>query len=182
MDETYRPFFFYGTSQPDSRGFGSTIAKSVTEHAPAHLADATLYIGPSYPLGIHERGGTGITGTICLLEERLFDQLLADIDDQEGYNGEGRSDNLYVREVAWVDVDPCDTWTGECRVRAYVYMASDETMEDEGAEFVRSPSGDWHNHSDEWEDTAEEREAEEAAEEAAEAEAEAADDEDEDDR
>ncbi|MBD3689251.1 gamma-glutamylcyclotransferase [Nanchangia anserum] len=151
MDTTYRPFFFYGTSQPDSRGFGSTLASAVSEHAPATLPDATLYIGSSYPLCVRDHAGTGVAGTICLLDERQFDRLVREIDEQEGYIGEGRSDNLYVREVAWVDVAPCETWSGQDRVRAYVYFAAEETMEDAGGDFTRSPSGNWANHAEEWE-------------------------------
>lgn len=159
MDTKYRPFFFYGTSQPDSRGFGSTLAAAVSEHAPALLPEATLYIGPSYPLCVRDHKGTGVKGTICLLDERQFDRLVREIDEQEGYLGEGRSDNLYVRQAAWVDVVPGDNWTGRTHVRAYVYLAAEETMEEALGEFVRSPSGDWSNHAQEWEAAQAERES-----------------------
>ena len=155
MDTTYRPFFFYGTSQPDSRGFGSTLSGAVSEHAPATLPEATLLIGPAFPLAVRDRAGTGIHGTICLIDEAHFDRLISEIDDQEGYAGEGRSDNLYVREVAYVDVTPAPTWTDKERVRAYVYMASPETAANAAEEgFIASRSGDWRNHAQEWDQEA----------------------------
>lgn len=152
MDTKYRPFFFYGTSQPGSRGFGSTLAHSVSEQAPATLSDAALYIGPSYPVLVRRRGAGIVHGTVCLLDERQFATLVDEIDAQEGYLGEGRSDNLYVRQTVWVDVAPSETWTGAERVRAYVYVGSDETCEDGLEGFRLSPTGDWSHHADEWEE------------------------------
>lgn len=151
MDTKYRPFFFYGTSRPDSRGFGSTLASAISECAPAFLPETTMLIGPSYPLAIRDAHGSGIHGTICLLDEAHFERLVEECDEQQGYLGEGRTDNLYVRQVAWVDVTPHSRWTGADRVRAYVYFASDETASSAAEDgFIRSPSGDWTRHAEEW--------------------------------
>lgn len=164
METRYLPLFVYGTLSPGSRGYGSTLRGAVREIAPAFLPQASLYIGPSYPLAVRDKNGTGVYGTVMLLEKARFDDILFELDEYEGYVGEGRSDNLYLRSVATVDILPADhesahldgedlPWQGDPHPKAYVYLATPETFERMMSELVKSPSGNWHNHDDEWDES-----------------------------
>lgn len=151
MSIRYLPLFVYGTLLPGSRSFGSQLKPSVSESAPAMLPGADMYLGSSYPIAIPNRAGTGVVGEVLLLDERRFERLIADLDEQEGYFGEGREDNLYIRTVMRVRITDTTNWTGENEVSAYVYLGSPETREHmEADEMVKSPSGDWRNHAEEW--------------------------------
>lgn len=155
MSTRYLPLFVYGTLKLGSRGFGSSLKAAVTEFAPAYLREASLYIGASYPMAIRSIGGTGIHGQILLIEQRLFEETLEELDEYEGYLGEGNPDNMYIRQTVRVEVFPDEesTWEGPTQdVKAYVYMAPPESFRDHRAELVLSPSGDWENHEEEWED------------------------------
>lgn len=159
METRYLPLFVYGTLAPGSRGYGSTLKGAVREQAPAFLPQASLFIGPSYPLAVRDKNGTGVYGTVMLIERARFDDILFELDDYEGYLGEGRSDNLYLRSVATVTTLPDDAtpvargvepWQGADKPQAYVYLATPETLERMASEITKSPSGDWRNHAEEW--------------------------------
>ena len=136
MSTRYLPLFVYGTLKLGSRGFGSSLKAAVTEFAPAYLREASLYIGASYPMAIRSIGGTGIVGQVLLVEQRLFEETLEELDEYEGYLGEGDPNNMYTRQD----------------VRAYAYMATPDSVRDHRGELVLSPSGDWENHEEEWEE------------------------------
>ena len=155
MSTRYLPLFVYGTLKLGSRGFGSSLKAAVTEFAPAYLREASLYIGASYPMAIRSIGGTGIVGQILLVEQRLFEETLEELDEYEGYLGEGDPNNMYTRQVVRVEVFPDEnsTWEGPTQdVRAYAYMATPDSFRDHRGELVLSPSGDWENHEEEWEE------------------------------
>lgn len=154
MSTRYLPLFVYGTLQPGSRGYGSSLKNAVIESAPAYWAQASLYIGSSYPLAIRSIGGTGVYGSIMLIDQRLFAEILDELDEYEGYWGEGDPRNLYTRQVIEVEVSPQvdSNWEGPTQqVKAYVYVATNRGMRENRGQIVLSPSGDWHNHSLEWE-------------------------------
>ena len=98
MSTRYLPLFVYGTLKLGSRGFGSSLKAAVTEFAPAYLREASLYIGASYPMAIRSIGGTGIVGQVLLIEQRLFEETLEELDEYEGYLGEGDPNNMYTRQ------------------------------------------------------------------------------------
>lgn len=153
MNEQYLPLFVYGTLQLSSRGYGSSLAPSVIASAPAFWSDADMWIGSSYPFAVPAKNATGIHGQVLLLNPDRFPSLLDQLDSYEGYLGEGRSDNLYMRRLARVKVTPQSgqDWPEDTEnLLCYVYIASPETMETERGQLLRSPSGKWANHEQEW--------------------------------
>ncbi|MDO5747421.1 MAG: gamma-glutamylcyclotransferase family protein [Actinomycetaceae bacterium] len=157
METRYLPLFVYGTLLPGSRGYGSTLQGAVAEQAKAFLPKASLYIGPSYPFAVRDKEGSGVHGAVILIERARFNDLLIELDEYEGYVGEGRSDNLYIRSVVEVDIlgnieegDPELYWQGSNKPKAYAYFATPETVERLQGEVKLSPSGNWHNHDIEW--------------------------------
>ena len=62
---------------------------------------------------------------------------------------------MYTRQIVRVEVFPDEdsTWEGPTQdVQAYVYMANADSFRDHRDELVLSPSGDWENHEEEWEE------------------------------
>lgn len=166
MNTRYLPLFVYGTLQPDTEGYQALLQGSVLEHAPAYWKNASLYLHPAFPLAIHSRGGTGVHGQILLIETRDFPKVIEELDDYEGYLGEGRLDNLYLRSTAKVEVFPtlppnlandfskCNPqhhWNGPTQeVLCYTYVATPETIEEQRDNLIISPSGRWNNTGETW--------------------------------
>ena len=106
-------------------------------------------------MAIRSIGGTGIVGQVLLVEQRLFEETLEELDEYERYLGEGEPNNMYTRQIVRVEVFPDEdsTWEGPTQdVRAYAYMASADSFRENRGELVLSPSGDWENHEEEWEE------------------------------
>lgn len=166
MNTRYLPLFVYGTLQPDTEGYQALLQGSVVEHAPAFWKNASLYLHPAFPLAIHSRGGTGVYGQILLIDAADFQNIIEELDEYEGYVGEGRLDNLYLRSTAKVEVFPTlppdiaddspgletpHQWSGPTQeVICYAYVATPETIEEQRDRLILSPSGRWNAPGESW--------------------------------
>ncbi|NEA19104.1 gamma-glutamylcyclotransferase family protein [Streptomyces halstedii] len=162
MTEDGLPFFVYGTLLPGERNHDRFLTGRVRGHRPAVLPGALLYHGPGYPYAVEGPGE--VRGALVTAAPGAYCELVALLDELEGYLGPGHPRNLYERVArpvvprpdgpdasdglyvpdgphrAGVRADPADPARP---VRAWVYLA--------GAAVTRSlctggtpvPGGDW---------------------------------------
>ncbi|WP_406411899.1 gamma-glutamylcyclotransferase [Streptomyces halstedii] len=153
MTEDGLPFFVYGTLLPGERNHDRFLGGRVRGQCPAVLPGAVLYHGPGYPYAVEGPGE--VRGALVTAAPGAYGELLAVLDELEGYLGPGHPRNLYERVARPVVPRPDgpdgrgasdvpDVSDGPARpVRAWVYLA--------GAAVTRSlrtggtpvPGGDW---------------------------------------
>ncbi|AWL38296.1 gamma-glutamylcyclotransferase family protein [Streptomyces sp. SM18] len=150
MTEDGLPFFVYGTLLPGERNHDRFLTGRVRGQCPAVLPGALLYHGPGYPYAVEGPGE--VRGALVTAAPGAYGELLAVLDELEGYLGPGHPRNLYERVARPVVPRPDGPHRAGDRadpdgparpVRAWVYLA--------GAAVTRSlrtggtpvPGGDW---------------------------------------
>jgi gamma-glutamylcyclotransferase (GGCT)/AIG2-like uncharacterized protein YtfP len=111
------PFFVYGTLCPGEPNHDVFLRGRTAGERPAVLPGALLYEGPGYPYAIEGHGT--VQGTLVTAAPGLYGELLALLDNLEGYIGPDHPRNLYERVVR--EVVPAGQ---EVAVRAWVYLAA----------------------------------------------------------
>ncbi|MFI6682142.1 gamma-glutamylcyclotransferase family protein [Streptomyces sp. NPDC050485] len=128
------PFFVYGTLRPGQRYYRRFLRGRTVSERPALLTGALLYDGPGYPYAI--AGDGTITGSLIEVEPADHAELLAALDELEGYVGPGHPRNTYDRLVREVLAD------GR-RVRCLTYLAAPRLARELRATGTPITGGDW---------------------------------------
>ncbi|MET9808811.1 gamma-glutamylcyclotransferase family protein [Streptomyces halstedii] len=95
MTEDGLPFFVYGTLLPGERNHDRFLGDRVRGQRPAVLPGALLYHGPGYPYAVEGPGE--VRGALVTSVPGAYGELLAALDELEGYLGPGSPRNLYER-------------------------------------------------------------------------------------
>ncbi|RDG35406.1 gamma-glutamylcyclotransferase family protein [Streptomyces corynorhini] len=159
------PFFVYGTLRPGGHYHDRFLTGRTVREEPALLAGALLYDGPGYPYAIEttqttettettemprvtrvpgapgtvETSGT-VVGELVTPAPAHYGQLLAALDELEGFLGPGHPGNLYDRVVR--DIRRADSTTAA----AWVYVAAPRVARLLRADGRPIPGGDWNRH------------------------------------
>ncbi|NTU81043.1 MAG: gamma-glutamylcyclotransferase [Chloroflexales bacterium] len=134
------PLFVYGTLRPGQPNYARYLGGQTAAEAPATLVGAALFTEGPYPFLVTApdmlRPDDMVRGAIIALRPPVYQLVMADLDDLEGYI-EGDTHNLYERialEVA----------TAEGPRRAWVYVAGAGPLAlIRAGELRRVAGGDW---------------------------------------
>ena len=85
--------------------------------------------------------GSQILGEIIYVARENFESILEDMDELEGYWGEGSSENLYTRVIARPALANGPRAGKE--VETYLYVATQNALEQNASYTCPSSTGDW---------------------------------------
>ena len=145
MNTTYRPFFMYGTLRPGQTNCEAILGPHLKEAIPARLSGYKMLLTPSYPMAIPSKEDQ-ITGDVIYVSEANFDSLLADMDELEGYLGDEDPNNLYTRVITHPTISEGEN-AGQ-KVECYLYVATENALDQNSAYTEESASGDWLKRPD----------------------------------
>ncbi|MFJ3142635.1 gamma-glutamylcyclotransferase family protein [Streptomyces halstedii] len=95
MTEDGLPFFVYGTLLAGERNHDRFLGGRVRGQCPAVLPGTLLYHGPGYPYAVEGPGE--VRGALVTAAPGAYGELVALLDELEGYLGPGCPRNLYER-------------------------------------------------------------------------------------
>ncbi|MFE3829025.1 gamma-glutamylcyclotransferase family protein [Streptomyces sp. NPDC059092] len=139
------PFFVYGTLRCGEHNHGLFPRGRTVREELARLTGALLYEGPGYPYAVEDPGpvngpGPVVVGELVTAEDDVYGELLAVLDELEGFGAPGDPRNLYERTAR--DVLRADGTTA----RAWVYCAAPRVARELRRRGRLIAGGDWIAH------------------------------------
>ena len=128
------PFFVYGTllpEQPNFRLWGDSISRM--EYG--RIKDCQLFDMGAYPMLVEEKEKY-VHGMLMFVVPEKVDDMIAIIDELEGYDPEKHGESAYNREMREVELE------NEKTVTAWVYLGHKKYIDKEKP----VPGGKWAKH------------------------------------
>jgi gamma-glutamylcyclotransferase (GGCT)/AIG2-like uncharacterized protein YtfP len=132
----YRPFFVYGTllpQQPNYYLWGHHILRQET----AVFVNGRLYDMGHYPMLVESSTGI-VKGLLVTVHRRHYDEVMAQLDQLEGFDPEQPGESTYRRLERTVQLSD-----GRSQL-AWVYIGQEKYVND-GCKIIEN--GDWVNHT-----------------------------------
>jgi gamma-glutamylcyclotransferase (GGCT)/AIG2-like uncharacterized protein YtfP len=130
---TQLPIFVYGTLRTGQGNWARLLRGITVSETPAVALDHALYAnGIAFA---HQRAGAQVQGDLMVLPEDRYEQVLANLDDLEGYDAASDSGH-YLRRTCTVRLPDGD------EVEAYIYLGGPRALR-RFTDDDLVPDGDW---------------------------------------
>ena len=148
--DEYLPIFVYGTLRPGQENYDRFVLGKTTCEVPAVLADHAMFVLDGYPCITEDTGTGDVIGDALYLLPELFPEVLAALDQLEGYTP-GNASSPYLRVRRSVRTGEGDGGEPPRASLAWVYVGGEPALLRRPA-CDQVPSGDWlaylaHEHS-----------------------------------
>ena len=142
------PFFVYGTLLPDQPNF-RLWGDSISRMEYGRIKDCQLFDMGAYPMLV-ESNEKYVHGMLVFVIPEYKDEMIARIDELEGYDPEKHGESAYNREMREVELESGKT------VTAWVYLGHKKYIDKEkpvpGGKWAKHVARKKEEHQDWWKD------------------------------
>ena len=143
------PFFVYGTLLPEQPNF-RLWKDSISRMEYGRIKDCQLFDMGAYPMLV-ESNEKYVHGMLVFVIPKYKDEMIARIDELEGYDPEKHGESAYNREMREVELESGKT------VTAWVYLGHKKYIDKEkpvpGGKWAKHVARKKEEHQDWWKDT-----------------------------